>query len=416
MIATRMICVFYAIFIMSIGSLMAQTPLKQNVGNGAGDLLSLLSLSTMQRLNASLPKESRSFNLSCACECRNFVDEPCVKTAWDSVAKQSIAATDGCSTVVYTITTSPRITDLKDPNLNSSTGACFVAFLPAETKVAQEISSGKHKRLWKVILVSKGAGDVVSNLRKESRMPKITPGGMFSSSVDYALYVDIKLILEVEPETIIKKALERTLLGGGKSQSVLMGIRHPFSSDVFVEHRSIMRYRNWRPEATHMPEVLDEQVKNYRYIQKKLARSTTTMGMTLDLLIEGGVLLHNMRLQGAKALRCLWYLEYQQQSDRDQVAFAYALSRLRAGKAKRGDATNRAIDVPLRTGTIADQTQSESGPVTAGSHVRLIDPRRYHWDRRGENALATLWLPFDGFVDRRKHKWGLKPREKKAFK
>jgi UDP-glucuronate 4-epimerase len=249
----------------------------------------------------------------CAIECAD--KDRCISSPFDDVYAESIEATRNCETVVYTVSFGSHY-GLKEPpsTLSCNRGSCCsIAFV---TKLG---TTSHSNRMWKEILV-KADKFLFWDSRRMSRVIKLTPGKFFSPSVKYAIYVDVKLQLNMDPKTLVQ------MLGDGVNRTAsLLAVRHNVNSDPFHERSHILGAKKVLRSATYTVKTMNHQVEQYR---KDLA----SRNMSIGNMIDGALLVHNLESSSGRSFRCAWSKEYYRGSDRDQISFPWILA-LEANKA-----------------------------------------------------------------------------------
>ncbi|RYH14191.1 hypothetical protein EON65_34000 [archaeon] len=227
---------------------------------------------------------------------------------------------------------------------------------------------------------------LATDTRRLSRLPKIAPDFFFASQVQYAVYLDAKLIMQAEPKYIAQLMTEQRAIRGddtgekdgekleqrmrsesyeGKSskangetsltnsnqtsasafyesRTVLLMVQHPITEDA--EHDAYLVLQNRRrPNITRYRSLLRKQVRWYSSVAQVRGRVNQTF--CLRHTFEGAFLVHDLHAaragRGAShrptssgsgdkwtgdQVRCMWLREYLQWSDRDQGAGAFSIA------------------------------------------------------------------------------------------
>jgi hypothetical protein len=253
-------------------------------------------------------------------------------------------------------------------------------------------TAATHEGIWRIVMI-KGSLSEYPNIRHASRVPKISPKYFFSESVEYAIYVDQKLIFMQHP-AVLMKIVQAPFLEmdnftsdsrtshsrSSTSQTALMAVRHPKSKSVYQEYNAVKKaLKSGRSDISMAPAKMDSQIKIYENLSKRtpLASGGSGGGNEMDLqygnLLDGAFLFHNLQSPQAHFFRCAWYLEYVLRSDRDQLAFPFVLSRAR--RTLGGVAQDTRCDDCL---VFSGASNGQGGGGT-GAHVRLLKSKMWHW-------------------------------------
>jgi len=295
--------------------------------------------------------------LLCTFECAD--QDRCISSSLDEAARLSVLATQGCDIVVYSTfigDAAPRAPGLP-PRQSNTTGdgqrTCFVIF--SNRKVEQVGLNDATHTHWHVIPVKRLVNVPWWDHRRISRVFKLSPTLFFASSVRYVIYQDAKLKLSVTPQSLIEN-----LSDSSGRRAFFCAMRHPVRSSPFAESEAITAYKKRRDAATYTLRTMDHQMDTYRAYQK-------TSNVTFQNMIDGALLIHDIRHPCGRKLRCLWAKEFYKYSDRDQLSFTYALSTL----AEEAGAT-------LSMGQEWISTACTNGDGDVG-YVRIL-PNERHWD------------------------------------
>lgn len=299
----------------------------------------------------------------CASECSD--PSACVKTNIDTALQQSKALTHGCDVVVYTAYMSNVWNDLPDAPAQdletSDLRYCYIAFSNVEEHTRLEAQS--MGPAWKVIYVRNADPINWWDSRRISRIFKLTPARFFAESVRYAIYVDAKLNLIANPQTLIGMMDD----ADASRRAVLAAYRHPSRSDPFSEAKAVMESKGGRPEVSFSLWTMAHQIEQYK-------SHLSSQNLTLHNLIDGAILVHDLNHPCAKEFRCAWTKEYYQYSDRDQISFPYVLS-VQTERDVKLDQNQEWCPLTCATG---DQTKV---------YVRILSERD-HWEN-GSDKIAV---------------------------
>ena len=312
-------------------------------------VLSYFSLLLLQYAMGDLSR------LPCESECASSTH--CSPTFWGATIAQSRARSAGCEVILYTVSTEPNTRRIV-PGPADNVG-CNIAFVAEGTVQNSSGFAG-----WTLVFVnSTDSLRQFPDVRKASRVPKLSPGLFFADSVKYAVYTDNLVLFKVPIRQLIKRS---TAPPGSGREVVMAAMRHPFVNSLEREYKLIESLRPYRKRITHQWDVLQKQFGSYMEYQK------THPNLTYDIFLEGSVLVHNMRSPLSKKWRCDWYEEYNRWSDRDQVAAGFMVGKLFY------EATN---------GTMVDPSQAKRTKWNAG---KLVDGFVPIYAK--EEAAAALFL------------------------
>jgi UDP-glucuronate 4-epimerase len=297
----------------------------------------------------------------CASECSR--KDSCMHSGLDEVAHSSRQATDGCSIVVYSV--HMGITPYRPPPIprsfiNSTTEqsrACYLVFSNVELE-----KSGNNLH-WLNIIVGEGLGQSMWwDARRISRIFKLAPQSFFSSSVNVAIYQDAKLQLVLSPYVLATFLHDPT----GR-RAFLCAVRHPWQDSPYKERDAIAAYRKKRQTATHTMRLMDYQMQRYKEFQR-------SSNVSLVNMIDGALLIHDLKHPCGQFFRCSWAKEYFRNSDRDQLSFTFALD-------------SSAKEAGFILSANQEWCPSTCDKAGATSYVRIL-PHRDHWSKTGSIAKS----------------------------
>jgi hypothetical protein len=106
-----------------------------------------------------------------------------------------------------------------------------------------------------------------------------------------------------------------------KERAVFAAVRHPDTTNdnVFTEIKNINKYSEIRPYATLYKHKLYLQGLAYKSYEE------FNNGLKFNKIFDGSLLVHDLKSAVAKDFRKVWYRQYMDWSDRDQVSGAFAL-------------------------------------------------------------------------------------------
>ena len=267
--------------------------------------------------------ESRVF--PCASECAT--PRLCFRSTWDSVAETSKELTQGCQNVFYTVAIDGTVDGLhvlpkfyEDQSLT-----CNIAFVTRDSPLVKSTIANTDERIstkyhsygnWTMVLVDEFTS--FSDPRKPTRVPKLSPGKFFASTVQHAVYMDSKLLLTSDPREFI--GMTQADYPGNKGHGIALLAIH-INDGLFAHIDHVLERSVDRPSITFYYSVLKQQKRAYLEYRDQYP------GMRFMNLFDGAFIIHNMQAGIARDFRCDWYKEYQQWSDRDQVAASFILTK-----------------------------------------------------------------------------------------
>ena len=249
-------------------------------------------------------------------------------SAFDAARRETARAGERCRIVVLTALLG-SLDQLRDPlhTPTADTANCYFAFVDkkasvglarrragARTRHGEYGASTALPRIgaWSLVAL----GDELpfgENARHNSRVPKMLPHRFFPAA-EFCLWVDAKLQLKVLPEV----AVERFLLTPRAEFAALRNLRR---QTIDHEHAWIT---SWLcPRDGTAPEAcvaVRDQWKNYASEQSEQPEWQSGTDV-----IEGALLILDLRSRTTQCLLCNWFNEYSATSERDQLSFAYVL-------------------------------------------------------------------------------------------
>jgi UDP-glucuronate 4-epimerase len=248
----------------------------------------------------------------CASECSQ--ENSCVRSSLDEVAQHSTKATDGCNIVVYSVHLGstpynpPPIPQSSENATTEHPRTCYLIFTNVQL---EQDGDNLH---WLSIIVGDGLGQPLWwDARRMSRIFKLAPQSFFSSSVNVAIYQDAKLELALSPH-----ALSTYLHDSTGRRAFLCAVRHPVRSSPYEERIAIEQAKIVRPNITFTTRLMDHQMHKYEIYQQ-------SSNVSLANMIDGALLIHDLKHPCGQRFRCVWAKEYFTNADRDQLSFAFAL-------------------------------------------------------------------------------------------
>ena len=243
---------------------------------------------------------------------------------FDAVRQRAADYADGCSTVVLTAAFGAR-DGLRQPRqVPAEMEHCYFAFVDhvaaaavlrrGRTASSTTASSLPQVGVWRLLTVG-GNLPFGNNARRNSRVPKMLPHRFFPRA-EFCIWVDAKLQLQMAPDVM----LQRFLRSRGAGFAALRNLRRHTIGHEYAWISSWMCPQKGRtsPTADACAEMKD-QWRLYALEQRGAAgwQSRTAV-------IEGALLLLDLRDTATLCLLCNWFNEYALFSERDQLGFACA--------------------------------------------------------------------------------------------
>jgi hypothetical protein len=251
-----------------------------------------------QALN--LAEDYHSTFFPCDTSCSNRAS--CHATGWGEAAKKSRALTQNCSLVVYSVALGGDVDVLND--VTAYPTVCNVMFLDGRSILARSQRMAKTIGNWTVV-IAYNLEHSFSNMRRAGKIPKLSPDTFFNERVEFAIYLDAKLQLLVNPLQTLQLhmlAFERVLMAA---------VCHPKSAHITAEVNAIKFHQQHRPDITDSVVTVVNQASYYN--------STGLLNPFRQTMVEGAILLHRLHHPAAITLRCAWMDQVLRYSDRDQV-------------------------------------------------------------------------------------------------
>jgi len=289
----------------------------------------------------------------CASECSE--KSRCISSPFDDMLTQSVEATHGCQTVIYTAFFGPTRSGLQDPPAELACNderCCAVAF----TNIEIPMSASRDK--WKTIMWSGDNFHFWDN-RRLSKVVKLNPTRFFSSSVKQAIWIDTKLTLKADYNYLVG------MLSDNENRTAsLVALQNPFRNNPFQAKVAIKQRKRSRWSTTYTLRTMDHQVNDYLDLQ-------TSRNISLVNMIDSAILVHDLKSEAGRKFRCAWSKEYYQGCDRDQIPFTAVLAK-------------EAHDAGQNLDPDQEWCKVSSDP---DSYVRIL-PRGLHWFQ-GSLAVAS---------------------------
>lgn len=309
-----------------------------------------------------------SSRIPCECPCASSPSS-CFASAWKTAMQNSLRLTKGCKIVLYTVLIGqvkeihPVSADWMDPV------HCNIAFVSESSPLMHSQHLQQASR-WTFVSVADLAGGFQDS-RKASRLPKLAPDAFFAESVDHALYIDSKLEINISPVDVLKLFNEGN---AAHQQTVMMLVSHSTTRDL--SHDAALVLANHRSNITHYPMLLRRQVAVYE-----------ECGYCYANTFDGAFILHELRSEAGRQLRCAWYREFLFWSDRDQISGNFIIAQQvnrtmqQQGKQVAGKCSRGREHLPIAMDSGQGMTYM----------LRML-PKSYYW--RGSDILAK-WERLD---------------------
>lgn len=342
-----------------------------------------------------------SAKIACESGCQHGT--MCVQSSFSEPIAKSQQLTKGCTKVVYTVALGEAVESLHHVDQFWGNGAstaaadgtvstpptCSIAFVSDNGvvhKAASRVGASHVISNWTVVPV---AVTDHSEIRRIARLPKIVPDKFFAPSVKHAIFIDNKIGLKKHPNQLVNLLSSPSKQGSssGMKSSVLMAVRNPQRTTLQEEMLELSSRGGQRhtAEAT----IVGNQWKAYQDYQTREKFSYANM-------IDSSLLVHDLKMPEGREFRCKWYREFQDWSDRDQLAAAFVIGRA----AKVAGADPKARDggtefVPISRAPAATATgNSSSNSNSSGDsvkYVHFLPAKEFHWMYVNELAKSGRW-------------------------
>ncbi|KAJ1449227.1 hypothetical protein M885DRAFT_622727 [Pelagophyceae sp. CCMP2097] len=270
-----------------------------------------------------------------ACEANATHAEPYSMERQISCAAKE--ATRGCDAVLYSTLFYPPGVKLADPRSRCPAkwtegkahglSLCCVLVVGDASAAALRKQYGSDFSPWKLVEVqSRALSGGVLDGRFLSRFAKILVHRALPS-VKYTVFVDYKLKLTHDPRTLIHQTLVLPRRG-------FVAWRHPcttkypphgFCKGLNAQSKPFLFY-----EASFLKKLGGNKVQNFTALSMQVDRYAMQPRITFEQYIEGALILRDSSHALGRQLNEAWWREMHREdsSDRDQIAFAYAISTL----------------------------------------------------------------------------------------
>lgn len=287
-----------------------------------------------QRKLPSSIKENFHYQFPCASECS--IPGSCIPTTYDEVARTSRKLTKGCKYVVYMVDLSSNATTLPQavnipPNYTSY--VCQIAFVSRSSKVGRK--KDRH-RGWSLLSVAK---DVSTMTEAEFMLPKLSPSLFFDKTVAKAIFVNpytfslpdgpglIAFSRSIDASSRVGKNkpvrrsgthIIRWELDRGKAARLVMFMGHEDPQvntyESFTSRVKVIADRDGARSSSR-------QMNQVQFYEHAAHLVQSTESRRLDELrppyyknfpfhfLQSNVVVHDLRVDQARLLRCEWYDE-----------------------------------------------------------------------------------------------------------
>ena len=162
-----------------------------------------------------------------------------------------------------------------------------------------------------------GAPLPFSSARRNSRVPKMLPHRFFPDAA-FCVWVDAKLQLNARPE----EAVERFLASASADVAAVRNLRRDTIDHEYGWICSWLCPPSWAPRPASVP---DDACAAVRAQWATYEREQPAEGgwMAHTAVIEGALLLLDLRSRATQCFLCNWFNEYVRFGERDQLSFAY---------------------------------------------------------------------------------------------
>ena len=144
----------------------------------------------------------------------------CFPTDWATVVKTSVAVTTQCSVVLYSVAAGSDVQRMHNITHKPNSTICNIIYVSYDspfylsaTKVDGYMYESVRKYDQWLLIPVVGNLNQFSNPRKASRLPKLSPSLLFSKNVQYAIYIDNKIQLLVNPSVLISYMVSNPKIG-----------------------------------------------------------------------------------------------------------------------------------------------------------------------------------------------------------
>ena len=250
---------------------------------------------------------------------------------FDDVRRIAAEAAEGCSTVVLTALIG-GLDGLRQPRTppTKEMAGCYFAFVDRAAAAASLRRKPTSSPVTPATLPTVGVWRLLTlggnlpfgeNARRNSRVPKMLPHRFFPHA-EFCVWVDAKLQLQMAPEVMV----DRFLRTPGAGFAALRNLRKQTIGHEYAWISSWMCPSATRHIAASAA-CAEVQAQWQVYAQERRGEAAW---QSRTVVIEGALLLMDLRATATLCLLCSWFNEYALFSERDQLSFAYVLHAQRA--------------------------------------------------------------------------------------
>jgi hypothetical protein len=280
------------------------------------------------------------------------------------------------------------------PSFNDITENCFIAYINDSGK--RPISQQQQQQEMKMSVVGHWTYIYVDMDKEEKdikgflRAVKLSPKLFFADSVQYGIYVDHKIKLVMKPSDVvhlmesspvpIDKTTGSTDATAATTTTTTASTSTSSSSSSSSMNLIMVvqtpRFNDLKEEARTQAAV--NQIKAYEDYQERLKIKNIH-------LLDSSLIVHNLADSDAQRIRCKWYREAQEWSDKENTSGAFTFAVANVGtKAGITHSTATGTWIPVvKTKRESNASSSSSSSVsTAGGmlkHVYILPAKKYHW-------------------------------------
>ena len=243
-----------------------------------------------------------------------------VPSAFDSARRWTMAEGARCTIVTLTalfgrgdVLRTPRgVTDAESE-------PCHFAFVDRDALGALRrgrraaVEHGARVGAWRLVVLD---GPLpYGTPRRNSRVPKLLAHRFFPSA-SFCLWVDAKLELRITPAEAVRRFL-------AAPTAELAAVRNLRRDTIAHEHAWVTSWlcpRGGRQPRDEACEAVERQWEAYEHEQ-----AASQGWSTRTVVIEGALLVLDLRSAALLCLLCNWHQEYARFGERDQLSFSYVL-------------------------------------------------------------------------------------------
>ena len=338
-------------------------------------------------------KEHESKTILCETGC--YVGNMCTKSQWERPMVDSRKLTQGCRIVVYTTAAHENLLNPL-PSFNDITENCFIAYINDSGKRSISQQQQQQQQEMKMSVVDHWTYIYVDMEKEEKdikgflRAVKLSPKLFFADSVQYGIYVDHKIKLVMKPSDLVHLMenshvpIDKTT--GAADATAATTTTTTTSTSTSTSSSSSMnlimvvqtpRFNDLKEEARTQAAV--NQIKAYEDYQERLKIKNIH-------LLDSSLIVHNLADSDAQIIRCKWYREAQEWSDRENTSGAFTFAVANVGTkavVTHTTATGTWIPVVKTKGERnASSSSSSSSVSTTGGmlkYVYILPAKKYHW-------------------------------------